>query len=190
MVRRVQVVPHDRQWSEQFRVEAELIAEALGGQIVAVHHIGSTAIAGISAKPTIDLLVEVRDIAQVDTLNPEMTRRGYEPKGEHGIVGRRYFSRCAGEEHTHHVHVFQVGDPQIQRHLGFRDYLRAHSEEAQAYGRLKERLALAFPEDIEAYMAGKNDFIEQIDRKARTWRASSSARVSAELSGNEAGQVG
>ena len=180
MARKVRVVPHDQMWAEKFRIEAEQIAEILGDEVVAVHHIGSTAIPNISAKPIVDLLVQVRNIATVDTFDPEMARRGYEPRGENGIPGRRYFVKGSDELRTHHVHVFQTGDPHIERHLDFRDYMRAHPKEAQAYGRLKERLARAFPEDIEGYMSGKDRFIKESEKKAGAWRARSSGTVSAD----------
>ena len=189
MARRVRVVPHDQGWTEQFRSEAAKIAEILGERVVGVHHIGSTAISNISAKPTIDLLVQVHSIAAVDSLDPEMTRRGYEPRGENGIPGRRYFVKGSDELHTHHVHVFQTGDPHIERHLDFRDYMRAHPKEAQAYGQLKERLARAFPEDIEGYMSGKDGFIKEMDRKARAWRACRSGTISTDFRAIPAEQV-
>ena len=63
--------------------------------------------------------------------------------------------------------MFQAENPEIERHLNFRDYLITHPEEAQAYGRLKEALAQRFPEDGPGYTTGKNDFIKRIDQKAK-----------------------
>jgi GrpB-like predicted nucleotidyltransferase (UPF0157 family) len=92
-MRKVEVVPHDPKWRSAFEVESNQVAEALGENVVAVHHIGSTAIPGIYAKPIIDLLVEVKDIVQVDRQSLSMQALGYEVMGEYGIPGRRYFRK-------------------------------------------------------------------------------------------------
>jgi len=170
MVRRIEVVPHNPDWLHQFKAEADRLGAILGQEVVAIHHIGSTAIPDIQAKPIIDVLVEVRDIEKVDGFNAEMTRRGYRPHGEFGIPGRRFFIRGADEARTHHIHVFQTGHSEVARHLDFRDYMVAHPEEALAYSRLKETLAQRFPHDVEAYMAGKDGFIKDVDRKTKRWR--------------------
>jgi GrpB-like predicted nucleotidyltransferase (UPF0157 family) len=170
MVRRIEVVPHDPGWSNQFKAEANRLGAILGQEVVAIHHIGSTAIPNIHAKPIIDVLVEVRDIEKTDDFNAEMTRQGYRPRGEFGIPGRRFFTKGPDEARTHHIHVFQTGHPEVARHLDFRDYIVAHPDEARAYSRLKETLAQRFPHDIESYMAGKDGFIKDVDRKAKRWR--------------------
>lgn len=176
MKRVIEVVPHDPRWSEQFEQEADELIAIFGEEIVAIHHIGSTSIPGIVAKPIIDVLVEVRDIERIDAFNEAMTARGYIPKGAFGIAGRRFFIKGSETERTHHIHVFErahAGSPQpstFERHIAFRDYLRAHPNEAQAYSRLKAELARRFPHDIDGYTAGKDDFIREIERKADVWK--------------------
>lgn len=170
MTRRIEVVPHDPRWAQQFQAEAVQLVEVLGTEVAAIHHIGSTAIPGIRAKPIIDVLVEVRDIEAVDAFNETLQERGYIPKGEHGIPGRRFFIKGTEEIRSHHIHIFERGDPEVNRHLDFRDYLRAHPEEARAYSDLKKELALRHPEDIESYVAGKDDLIKALDRRAQAWR--------------------
>src|ERR1044071_3828273 len=95
---KVRVVPHDPLWRDAFEAEAKRVAAALGANVEAVHHIGSTAIPGIYAKPVIDLLVEVGDVEEVDGRSQAMGSLGYEALGEHGIRGRRYFRKddCEG----------------------------------------------------------------------------------------------
>src|SRR5579884_2106813 len=139
-----------------------------GDEIVEVHHIGSTSVPGLKAKPVIDLMPVVREIERVDAFNDAMAAQGYEAMGEYGIPGRRYF-RKGGEERTHNVHVFQVGDPGVERHLAFRAYLVAHLEVAARYGELKAALARRFPDDIEGYMDGKDTFVKEVERQAVAW---------------------
>jgi len=155
-----------------FEAEAEDIAAILGPELLAIHHIGSTAIPGTKAKPIIDILVEVRDVERLDGFNEALNALGYESLGEHGIPGRRFFRKPGEFTRTHHVHAYGRGHPEIERHLNFRDYLIAHPEEAQAYSRLKESLAREYSEDGEAYTEGKTAFIREIDAKAMAWRRS------------------
>ncbi len=172
-MRRVEVVPHDPRWREAFEAEAKHVAAALGENVVAVHHIGSTAVPGIYAKPVIDLLVEVRDVTEVDARSPAMESLGYEVMGEYGIPGRRYFRKDDREGvRTHQVHAFEAGSAEVERHLAFRDYMITHPGDAQRYSELKRKLAEEHPQSMDAYMDGKDGFIKEMDRRAARWRAS------------------
>lgn len=157
-MRVVRVVPYDPNWQEMFEKESLLIRQALGGNCLAVHHIGSTAVPGLAAKPIIDILPVVKNILEVDA--DAMSRIGYEAKGEYGMPFRRFFQKG-----SHHVHVFEEGSPEISRHLKFRDWLRTHPEEREAYARLKMELAKKYPGDIFRYCLGKEAFITAIDAK-------------------------
>lgn len=170
---KVEVVPHDPQWRDAFAAEAAHLAAALGVDVAAIHHIGSTAIPGIHAKPVIDLLVEVDDIEAIDARSGAMEALGYQVMGEFGIPGRRYFRK--DDRHgtrTHQVHAFQAGSPQAERHLAFRDYMIAHPAEAQRYSELKRKLAEEYPYDMDGYIDGKDGFIKEMDRRAAQWRSS------------------
>ena len=170
-MRTIVVVPYDPIWPEMFRQEAARIATVFGPDLVAIHHIGSTSIPGMSAKPIIDIMPVVRCIDRVDALNPAMAQLGYEAFGEHGIPGRRYFRKGGDEDCTHHVHIFEPGSPEVAKHLDFRDYLVAHPGDAQAYAGLKQDLARQFPHDVYAYMDGKDGLIREIMQRARAWRS-------------------
>jgi GrpB-like predicted nucleotidyltransferase (UPF0157 family) len=166
-MRNVIVVPHDPNWRATFESESRRIAAALGPTVIAVHHIGSTAIPHTYAKPIIDLLVEVRDLAEVDERSPAMESLGYEVMGEFGIAGRRYFRKDDDSgTRTHQVHIFKAGSGQAKRHLAFRDYLIAHPDVAREYSDLKRGLAAAHPNNPDAYMDGKDAFIKHLDRIA------------------------
>ena len=172
-MREVNVVPHDPGWRDAFEAEAKLVAAALGENVVAVHHIGSTAIPDIYAKPVIDLLVEVRDLTEVDGRSPAMGSIGYEVLGEYGISGRRSFRKDDERGvRTHQVHVFEAGSAEVVRHLAFRDYMIAHPGDAQKYSELKRRLAEEHPQNMDGYMDGKDGFIKEMDRRAARWRTS------------------
>jgi GrpB-like predicted nucleotidyltransferase (UPF0157 family) len=97
-----------------------------------------------------------------------MIQLGYDPQGENGIPNRRYFSK-GGDNRTHHVHMFQSGNEEINRHLQFRDYLIAHPKKALDYSNLKEKLAKQFPSQIDQYIEGKDALIKEIDLLAEKW---------------------
>lgn len=174
--RRVEVVAHRTEWRKAYQEEVARLKDVWGSILLDAHHIGSTAIPGIKAKPILDILLVVTDLDESDmaAYNSGMQALGYHVLGEFGISGRRFFVKTNEKhERTHHVHVFPNGHPDIERHLVFRDYLLAHPEQAEKYSRLKEELARNHPEDIEAYMRGKRGFIEEVERKAMEWRNAS-----------------
>ena len=164
--REVKVVPHDPAWKETFEAEAATLRPIVGEQALAIHHIGSTSVPGLSAKPIIDVLVEVQEIEKVDAFDESMAEKGYEAWGEYGIPGRRFFVKKRDLNRICHIHVFEAGTPKAERHLAFRDYLREHPRTAEAYVRLKEELAEKHPTDIESYMDGKDPFIKEVQSKA------------------------
>jgi GrpB-like predicted nucleotidyltransferase (UPF0157 family) len=172
VTRKVEIVPHDPNWQGVFEAESQQVTAALGNNAIAIHHIGSTAIPPIHAKPIVDMLVAVTDIFKVDENNASMQALGYEVMGEFGIVGRRFFRKDNNRgTRTHHIHTFEISSAQIDRHLAFRDYMRSHPEDAQKYSELKQYLAQEYPQDIAGYMDGKDEFIKEIDRKAQAWRS-------------------
>lgn len=167
---RIEVVPYDPTWPKKFRLAGGEVEAALGTNLVAIHHIGSTSIVGIYAKPVIDMLAVVADLSAVDRQSAEMEALGYEVMGEFGIEGRRYFRR--GDPYgrrTHQIHAFVEGSPHVIRHLAFRDFMRAHPRFAEQYQRLKRQLAKEHLYDMDAYMDGKDGFIKDMEARALEW---------------------
>ena len=161
------VIPHDPAWESEFLAESAIVARVL--ELETIHHIGSTSIAGIYAKPIIDMLGEATSVDSIDRLSPHMIELGYEAMGEFGIPGRRYFRKNVGGVRKFHLHVFKKGSEEALRHLRFRDYLRSHPKEAKEYSDLKRELARTCEGDSDKYMDGKDAFIKEIDRKAAEW---------------------
>ncbi|MGM0834842.1 MAG: GrpB family protein [Bacillota bacterium] len=168
MTRKYYVVDHNPFWMEQFQSEKKLLKEVFGKAAVNIHHIGSTAIPSIKAKPIIDILIEVPALGEVDQLNTRLEEFGYEAKGENGIAQRRYFQK-GGIERTHHLHCFLSDHPEVKRHLNFRDYLIAHPEKAREYSDMKHLLSVENDGDREAYLSGKEPIIKQFDKEAEKW---------------------
>lgn len=152
-----------------FREEANRIRQLLGDAIVEVHHVGSTSIPGLAAKPVIDLLPVVREIAKVDDQDGTLVADGYRSWGEYGIVGRRFYTRDLDGVRTHNVHIFAAGSPEIERHLAFAAYLRANSGARGEYEALKRTVYAEHPSDIAAYCAGKDAWIKRTEPVAVAW---------------------
>lgn len=166
----VVVVAYDERWPETFRLEADRLYAAFGPAASAIHHVGSTSVPGLCAKPVIDILVESPDLEMIDRATPRLEALRYTAKGEYGIPGRRYFSRpAAGSEPKVHVHAFRRDSPRVARHLRFRGYLRTHAAAAGEYGALKRRLAADHPNDAGAYQDGKADLIGRLEVEAALW---------------------
>ncbi|MEO1746595.1 MAG: GrpB family protein [Pseudomonadota bacterium] len=164
------VVPYDPRWKMAFEDEANAIRHVFANVTFQVHHIGSTAIPGIMAKPIIDLLGMVSTIAYADAKARALESLGYEALGAYGIEGRRYFRKTNSNGiRTHHLHVFEEDSPNVERHLAFRDYLIAHPEIAQEYSSLKERLTQGNASNWDAYLDGKDPFMSRVERQAVNW---------------------
>lgn len=167
-MRKVEVLDYQTEWPGLFEKEKSRLQHLLQGNSYRIFHIGSTSVPGLAAKPIIDLMPVVYNLHQIDALNEEMELLGYIVKGENGLPGRRYFEK-GDDQHTHHVHLFQLGNEDIIRHLAFRDYLRAHPKEAQRYGQLKKESALNYPDDITAYIAAKASLVKEVEQLALRW---------------------
>jgi GrpB-like predicted nucleotidyltransferase (UPF0157 family) len=138
--------------------------------VLDVHHIGSTSVPRLAAKPIIDLLPVVSNLAAFDKQQHCAEALGYVWHGEFGISGRRYctLSDEAGIRLAQ-LHCFEVNSPHIVRYLAFRDYLRAHPHIAKSYGNEKHRAALLHPGNSHAYSEEKSKWIKNIERDAIAW---------------------
>jgi GrpB-like predicted nucleotidyltransferase (UPF0157 family)/Ser/Thr protein kinase RdoA (MazF antagonist)/GNAT superfamily N-acetyltransferase len=157
---RVEIKPYDANWPNIFKAEAALIKAALGDNCIEIHHIGSTSVPGLAAKPVIDMIPVVRDIMLVDTANPKMAALGYEIKGEYGMLFRRYFKKIVAN-----IHVYEQGSGEIDRCIKFRDRMCTHKADQDEYAQLKKALAEKYPHDILSYCFGKDAFVAAIDKK-------------------------
>lgn len=166
------LVPYNPQWPRLAAEHADRL-QVLGTILTRVHHIGSTAVPGLLAKPIIDLLPVVTDAIELDRKRGSIEALGYDWKGEFGIPGRRY-CRLSNDEGVRivHVHFFAVGSPEIARNIAFRDYLRAHPQAARAYEQEKLRARSLHSDDYRAYSDEKAAWIRKTEAKALAWIAS------------------
>lgn len=165
----IEVQHYQKQWPILFEIEKSNIEANLSEEIIKIHHIGSTAVENLKAKPIIDMLVVVNKIEKIDDYNEVLMNLGYTSLGENGITKRRFFIK-GGNPRTHHMHIFQQDNMyEINRHIAVRDYLRKHKESAREYEQLKERLAQQFPDDRQSYCDGKDTFMKKLEQAALNW---------------------
>ena len=155
------VVPPDPTWPARFEAEALRLRALFGDEMLTVHHVGSTSVPGLWAKPIVDLMPLVRSIDRLAALRPAVEAAGFLWRGEYGIPGR-----CYVRNDDLNVHMYEPGHHEVARHLAFRDHLRAHPEARDAYAALKRDLAARFTHQREAYQDGKSALIEALLRDA------------------------
>jgi GrpB-like predicted nucleotidyltransferase (UPF0157 family) len=173
----VVIVEYDARWPTLYERERELMLGATGDLIVAVEHIGSTAVPNLGGKRIIDIMAGVRCLEDAERCIEPLAGIGYEyvPEYNELIPERRYFHKGPPERRTFHLHMTEHLGEFWAKHLLFRNWLRTHPEDALDYFRLKKELADRFGRDREGYTEAKTGFIESIVARAR----------SAEMSGSD-----
>lgn len=164
MTRKIEVVPYDPAWPQMFEEEAKIIRQALGENCIAIHHIGSTAVPGLCAKPKIDIILCVKELAQ--TIQ-NLEKIAYEYRGEFNIPFHYGFRKRPPLTNVN-LHVYEEGNPEIELNLLFRDYLRAHPEATEEYANLKLKLVEQESShqktnaNVSAFNLGKDTFIKKV----------------------------
>ncbi len=167
--RKVEIVEYDPNWETLYRNEESKILAVIGHIAVAVEHVGSTAVLGLGAKPTIDIMVAVHRLSDADKCIEPLSSIGYEyqPEHEESMPERRFFRKGQPPKEQHyHLHMVEKKSEFWRRHLAFRDYMRTHPEIAQQYYELKKESATKYGSDREGYNEAKTSFIESIVAKA------------------------
>ena len=164
----VELKEHDKAWAENAWRESKRLIAATGDRIITVHHIGSTAIQNVRAKPILDLMPAVSSLAEFDGCRAVLEKLGYEWWGEYGLPGRRYCTLhdpLTGARKVQ-LHCYEQGSPEITRHLAFRDYLRSNPDLAREYDAEKTRCRDRHPQDSHAYSDCKSACIRRIEARA------------------------
>jgi GrpB-like predicted nucleotidyltransferase (UPF0157 family) len=159
----IQVVAYDPRWPDVFAQIAAIITPQLHRYDVAIEHVGSTSVPGLAAKPVIDMDIVVRHGTDIPAVIAELAHIGYQHRGDLGIAGREAFY-APNNLPTHHLYLGHRDAASIRNHLLVRDYLRQHPQAVTAYAHLKQHLAHTCGDDIDAYVAGKSQFLAEILR--------------------------
>ncbi|MCL1819101.1 MAG: RNA 2',3'-cyclic phosphodiesterase [Oscillospiraceae bacterium] len=157
------VEPYNPQWAREFERIREYLASNLGYLAVAIHHVGSTSVTGLAAKPIIDIDIEIALYEVFPQVCEKLAVAGWRHDGDYGIAEREAFNPIKQFDFMrHHLYVCPSDSAEMIRHLKFRNYLRGDKAAADEYGKLKQQLAVKHGNDIDAYIDGKSEFIKRI----------------------------
>jgi len=167
----VELVEYQPLWAKHFEAERTLLQLSFGTEVIRVEHVGSTAIPGLAAKPTLDMMVGLKELKSAECYSTQLGDLGYEFRPHHPVSGRLHYAKIQGGQRTHNLSLTMYGSDFWEAHLLFRDYLRSHSEATRTYQALKYRLAEKYPKDTVQYTGGKDEFIAEVLKAAQAWRA-------------------
>lgn len=154
------LLAYDPKWAEMYESEAAVIREALGAKALVLEHIGSTSVPGLVAKPCIDIVLGVADSADEEAYAPQLDAAGF-------VLRRRepdwHEHRVFKSERINvNLHVWSAGHSEIERHLAFRDWLRTHPDDRDAYAAAKQRIAQGNFDHMNQYADAKDEIVRQI----------------------------
>jgi GrpB-like predicted nucleotidyltransferase (UPF0157 family) len=163
----VEIVPYDAAWPGRFEAERALLEQALAPWLKGgIHHVGSTAVPGLAAKPVIDIMAGVRDRDEARAAIEPLAELEYEYWPYRADV-MHWFCKPSDAFRTHHLYLMEPTGDEWAARLAFRDHLRAHPETAREYAELKLALAERFRADREAYTEAKGAFVQAVLTRAR-----------------------
>jgi GrpB-like predicted nucleotidyltransferase (UPF0157 family) len=158
----VRIVPYDPLWPARFDVERALIEQAIGRWITGgIHHVGSTAVPGLAAKPVIDIMVGVEDLPSSRDCLGELGKLSYQ-YAPYRAAEMHWLCKPGPARRTHHLHLVPAGSRRYRAELAFRDILRSRRDLAVRYEKLKRILADEHHDDREAYTDAKQGFIAEV----------------------------
>ncbi len=160
------ITDYDDTWPSHYEAEAKRLRPIFGDACVEVHHVGSTAVEGLAAKPEIDILVVVSDSSRLFHWQVELLRLKYRRGGDL-MEGHHFFKRDNGEVRTHKLHICPLGHSQVGRMLGIRDYLRGNLPDCRAYAELKLCLERENRTGIAEYLDAKAPFLDELYQKSQ-----------------------
>jgi GrpB-like predicted nucleotidyltransferase (UPF0157 family) len=161
---------YNPEWVTEFKRIKKILGNIFGTKALAIEHIGSTSVPGMSAKPVVDVALVVEKIESFDKEKEEMTKLGYESKDNYIAPETIIFFKTddTGVK-TENIHVCSKNSDRAIHLLASRDYLRTHPERAQQYSDLKDELYKKFPDDYVAYREAKRDFVNETEALTKEW---------------------
>ncbi len=163
----VRLDEYNLNWKKEYELEEKLLKKVLGNKIIEIHHIGSTSIEGLKAKPIIDILIVINDLDEIEEIEKILKPYGYNNKGKQGILDRYFFTKGSEEARTHYIHITTLNSKTYYNQVYFKKYLIEHPLYIKEYCNLKEKLALKYKNERPKYTLGKNEFITNVVKLAK-----------------------
>jgi len=162
--------PYNPKWAEQFLELRGELARILGDEAIRIEHMGSTSVPGLAAKPQIDILIEVKDLAHIPTYYDALRNSGYTPKGDYTMTGEEYLTKDSPDGvRIASVHMYPSGHPEVDFQIKFREYLNAHPDEIKDYADMKLSTYHQFPDDYNAYGEVKRPYLTALRERVNRW---------------------
>ncbi|MEN6580729.1 MAG: GrpB family protein [Anaerolineaceae bacterium] len=169
--KRVEVVPYDPNWPVRFEGVRQYLLGILSSPEVRVEHVGSTSVPGLAAKPILDIDIVLQNETDFEEVKALLEANGYYHIGDLGITGREAFKyQDKPQLMRHNLYALASEADELRRHLTFRDWLRSHPQDREAYAQVKIAAARQFPDDISAYIDAKSDVILDIYKRCGLYR--------------------
>ncbi len=163
----VELSEYDSNWKNDYEKEEKLLKGVLKDKIIEIHHIGSTSIPGLMAKPVIDILIVINSLSEISTIELLLKPYDYENRGQQGVADRYFFAKGPEDTRTHYIHLAELNSDTYFNVVYFKKYLIEHPEYIQKYCDLKQDLAKKFADERPKYTHGKNEFIINVIKLAK-----------------------
>lgn len=163
----VELAEYNSNWKKEYEKEEKLLKEVLGDRIIEIHHIGSTSIEGLKAKPVIDIIVVINRLDEINEIEEMLKPYDYENRGQQGVPDRYFFAKGPEDERSHYIHFVEPNSKTYYNQIYFKKYLIEHPEYIKKYCDLKQELAEKYADERPKYTAGKNEFITSVINLAK-----------------------
>lgn len=169
------IVDYNEAWPRHFNEVRDYLTGELAGDVRSIEHVGSTAVEGVQSKPIIDIYLAVADADSMSRVIDTLASLGYVHDGDGQVPGREVFRRKGPDVpfqdpkrdwFPHHLYASIEGNSELERHVAFRDHLRSHPDDRDAYSALKKSLIAEHGQDREGYERGKTEFTEAVLTRA------------------------
>jgi GrpB-like predicted nucleotidyltransferase (UPF0157 family) len=188
VTKKVEVLPYNPTWQDCFEALRLHLLDLLSGQDVHIEHVGSTSVPGLAAKPIIDIDIVLQNGEVFEAVKNTLEANGYTHVGDLGITGREVFKYDSKPQFMpHHLYALSADSEELTRHITFRDWLRSHPEDRDAYAQVKIAAARQFPDDISAYIDAKSDIIFGIYQRCGLYQAQSLLELAGSVANNRYG---
>lgn len=163
----VELENNSESWKNDYEKEKKVLQEVLGDKIKEIHHVGSTSIPGLKAKPIIDILIAIENLDNIQEIEKILKKYDYSNRGHQGVEDRYFFAKGPEDARSHYIHFVEKNNATYYNLVWFKKYLLDHPEYIQKYCELKQELAEKYTDERSKYTSGKSNFIQEVIAKAK-----------------------
>lgn len=163
----VELEEFNENWFKEYEIEKEFLSEKLDDIAREIHHVGSTSIKGLMAKPVIDILIVIDNLENISEVEEILKDYGYSNRGHQGVEDRYFFAKGPEDARTHYIHFVEKNSNTYYNLVYFKKYLIDHQEYITKYCDIKKDLASKYADERSKYTGGKSEFITEVVRLAK-----------------------